>query len=173
MAIVARSRPPLKVALDSNVLFDLAAGENFAATVLEILRENDAEIYVPPTVLLELLYEEEHCVVPAMGKLAGRALDSIHGVWKLLPVHLDANQEAIVRGFASALRHKRLLDPQEVNDSFILGESTQIPANFLLTSDKHLLLIDRDKLHSLFDEKHIPRVETVAPRKVFSLLRGR
>jgi predicted nucleic acid-binding protein len=164
MAIAAQSQPRLKIALDSNVLFDLAAEENFAATVLEVLREKDAEIYVPPTVLTELLYEEEHCVVPAKGKLASRALDSIHSVWKLKQVTLEANKEAIARRFASALRDERLLDPREINDCFILAESTQIPANFLLTSDK---------LHALFDEKHVPRVEIVAPRKVFRLLRGK
>ena len=173
MAIAAKSRPRLKVALDSNVLFDLAAGENFAATVLEVLREKAAVVYVPPTVLLELLYEEEHCIVPEKGKLASRALDGIHRLWRLERVDLDANQEAIARGFANALRNTRLMDSCEINDSWILAEATQIPVDFLLTSDKHLLSIDRDKLHALFDEKHLTKVEIAAPRRFFNLLRGR
>jgi predicted nucleic acid-binding protein len=169
----SRSRPQLKVALDTNVLFDLAAGENFAATVLEILRENEIDVFVPPTVLMELLFEEEHCVEPAKGALATRALNNVHDLWKLRQVRLEPSQEAIAKSFAAALHAKGLVDAREINDCFILAEATQIPVNYLLSSDNHLLSINRDKLHVLFEDKHVPKVEIIAARRVFKLFKGR
>jgi hypothetical protein len=40
------SKPQL--ALDTNVLFDLADGKDFASTVLEVLREEKATVTVSP-----------------------------------------------------------------------------------------------------------------------------
>ena len=48
---------------------------------------------------------------------------------------LDANQEAIARGFANALRNTRLMDSCEINDSWILAEATRkVTISHLLTS---------------------------------------
>jgi hypothetical protein len=60
--MVPGSRPQL--ALDTNVLFDLADGKDFASTVLEVLGEEKATIKVSPTVMIELEYEITHPVSP-------------------------------------------------------------------------------------------------------------
>jgi predicted nucleic acid-binding protein len=48
------------LALDTNVLFDLADGRDFAVTVLEVLAEETATVKISPTVMVELEYEITH-----------------------------------------------------------------------------------------------------------------
>jgi predicted nucleic acid-binding protein len=166
------ARYPLAVALDSNVLFDLADGKEFAATALEVLRENEAKVFVPPTVFIELLYEVEHCTSPEKGKRAERALDGVRA-WNVKPISLTPTKLAIAKEFSNHLRDLRLLPNSEFHDGCILAEAALWPVAFLLTSDEHLLSIDRESLQKCFDERQLARVEIVSPRGFYNRVKRR
>jgi predicted nucleic acid-binding protein len=90
--------------------------------------------------------------------------------WKLKPIRLEASKLGIAKEFAKTLLHTGLLPANEFHDGCILAEAAQGSAHFLLTSDKHLLNIDREKLHLLFQEKQLPKVEIVSPRRFARLV---
>ena len=56
------------LALDTNVLFDLADERDFAETVLEVLREEKIVVKVPPTVMVEIEFEMTHPSSPEKEK---------------------------------------------------------------------------------------------------------
>lgn len=65
------NRPsPKELALNSNLLFDLAAGEDFALSLLEACQERGVRFKVPPTVVQELAYKATRFHGPAI--LPGR-----------------------------------------------------------------------------------------------------
>lgn len=157
--------PPPKptLAVDSNVLFDLADGKRFAETAIEVLKEQGATILVTPTVLIELQYEIENPATAKKGKLAQRAKESLH-TWEIERVQLEDVDLHIAMQFSKAIRNARLLPGEEINDGCILAETALGEAQYLLTSDTHLLGIDRDKLDALLREKDLPKVHPVSPR---------
>src|ERR1043166_2358041 len=164
------SKPQL--ALDTNVLFDLADGKDFAGTVLEFLTEQKAAIKVPPTVMVELEYEISSQISPQKAKRAERAFQAIAS-WKMTPINLASAQRAVVREFSKTLQHAGVIPHDEFNAGCILAETALSCLDFLLTSDTHLLSIHRQRLNELFDEKSLYRVEAVSPRRLYSQLKRR
>ncbi len=75
---------PKRLALDTNVLMDLAAGEEFAKSFVEKYQARGYDLRVPPTALVELAYFAAH----GDGKkqrLAEIALKSMWG-WRITPI---------------------------------------------------------------------------------------
>lgn len=165
-------KTPSSVALDSNVLLDLAAKEEFALAGLEVLKEQDAELFIPPTVFIELEFEIRHGQSPQKVARATRAMENIPA-WRMKVMRLDPHKMGIAHEFSKAIRTAQLLPHEECNDGDILGEATQQPVEFLLTSDKHLLRIDRDQLHALYRAKDLPKVEIVSPWRFFTAMNKR
>jgi hypothetical protein len=85
-------------------------------------------------------------------------------------VSLADVQLTIAAEFSKELRNLRLIADGEFNDGRILAETALCPLEFLLTSDSHLLSIDREKLKALFEKKHLPEVQIVAPRGRYAKL---
>jgi predicted nucleic acid-binding protein len=164
--MVPQSPKPL-LAVDTNVLFDLAEGKEFAKGALEVLRERGAVIQVSPTVLIELEHEVEKPKTPQKGKCAERALDSLLS-WGMEPMKLDPVKLGIAAEFSRDLLRSKLLPPGEFHDGCILGEAALASAQFLLTSDTHLLGMDREKLEGIFQEWEFSKVQTVSPRAFFA-----
>jgi predicted nucleic acid-binding protein len=166
MAVKSKHQSPSsqRVAVDTNVVFDLAAGKDFAAAAVQVLQAQNVELYLPPTVFVELRMEADHGHFPPKQALAKRALEGLQK-WGFKPIVFDRAQLDFAHGFAKALRVERLLPAEEVNDARILGESAFFPVEFLLTSDKHLLGIDREQLHVLLAAKQFSKVEIVSPRR--------
>jgi predicted nucleic acid-binding protein len=75
--------PKKLLALDTNILFDLAQGKDFSHTLREILQERGNALKVPPTVVQELTYfvEKGNSVEKA---IALTALTEMRG-WGILP----------------------------------------------------------------------------------------
>lgn len=165
-----KSKPQL--ALDTNVLFDLADGKDFAGTVLEVLKEEKATVKVSPTVMMELEYEIIHPASPQKGKRAERAIHCIHS-WDITPFRLAPIQLDIAVEFSKSLQYARVLTDGEFNDGRILAEVALCPLEFLLTSDTHLLSINREKLKVLFTERELPVVEVISARNLYSRLKRR
>jgi hypothetical protein len=165
-------KTPSSVALDSNVLYDLAAQEEFALAGLEVLKEQGIGLFIPLTVFIELEFEIRHGQSPQKAARATRAMENIPA-WKMKVMRLDPHKMGIAHEFSKAIRNAQLLPYEECNDGDILGEATQHPVEFLLTSDKHLLKIDRDQLQALYRSKHLPKVEIVSPWRFFTALNKR
>jgi len=162
------SKPQL--ALDTNVLFDLADRKDFAETVLEILQEEKATVKVSPTVIVEMEYEITHPSSPQKAKRAERAFQCIPA-WGITPFTLAPVQHAIAAEFSKALQHARILPDGEFHDGCILAEVALCPLEFLVTSDTHLLSIDREKLRAFFKAKALPVVDIVSARNLFARLK--
>jgi hypothetical protein len=162
-------KTPSSVAVDSNVLYDLAAQEEFALAGLEVLNEQGVGLFIPPTVFIELEFEIRH---GQSSQKAARAMKNIPA-WKIRVMPLGPHKMGIAREFSKAIRNAQLLPQEECNDGDILGEATQHPVEFLLTSDKHLLQIDRDQLRALYRARDLPKVEIVSPWRFFIALNKR
>ena len=102
-------------ALDSNVLFDLAAEKDFAHTFREVYQERGYFLSVPPTVIQELTHYalERQC---AETPLALKSLQQMRREWRLLPFDLKSVGHAITEQFSRRLMNASLLPEDEFND---------------------------------------------------------
>lgn len=159
-----------QLALDTNVLFDLADGRDFATTVLEVLAEEKATVKVCPTVLVELEYEINHPSSEQKARRAEKAFQCFH-TWNITPFSLAPVQHAIAKEFSDSLQNAGVLPHGELHDGCILAEAALCPLEFLLTSDQHLLSIDSEKLQAIFKAQDLPKVQIVSPRHLYVLLK--
>jgi hypothetical protein len=123
------SRPRPQLALDTNVLFDLADERDFAVTVLEVLAEKKAAVKVCPTVLVELQYEIPTRLPPKKLCAREKALQSIR-TWNITPFVLKAVDNGIAKMFSERLQYIGILPHGEFNDGCILAESALCQSNF-------------------------------------------
>ena len=165
------NRPlPKELALDSNLLFDLAAGEDFALSLLEVCQERRLIFRVPPTVVQELAYKTANIhEEPRKRTLARKALQGMRG-WGITPFDLKSVGHGITEEFAKCLIHRQLLPPEEMNDGLILAEVALAGIPALVTSDKHLLNISETDLRAVLDERDLERLEICHPRRLGKLL---
>ena len=139
------NRPQL-VAVDANVLFDLADGLDDVVDALSVIRERlrDARFLLPPTVQHEL----------ANGALCGegqkresaRQAIRLAQSWRIVPANLLAVRHGIAERIAERIRERGLIAEEEVNDSLVLAESALLGFSLLLSSDEHLRGIDFERL---------------------------
>jgi rRNA-processing protein FCF1 len=88
MAVPARPKP-LLVAVDTNVLLDLAEGNELAWGAVETIRRRlkGAQIVVLPTVIQELAHLVESGAGAPERTLADRAAQRLVKDWKFVPVN--------------------------------------------------------------------------------------
>ncbi len=94
------------LAVDSNLLFDLAAKKDFALAFLEVAREKGYTLHLPPTVIQELTFAAFHKHGEET-ELALVALTNIR-VWKIVPFDLIAVGHGITEQFARHLHQLNL-----------------------------------------------------------------
>ena len=128
------------VAVDTNLLLDLAVPKDKAHDVVEVFRRRvpTAEFVVLPTVIDELDYIAQHGDTAGDRTLATAALEKMVHVWKFRPLDFIPVGHGIVETVAAKLRSHRLLPESEVNDSYILAEAALADCSILITSDEHL-----------------------------------
>ena len=166
---MAASAPKKRLALDTNVLFDLADGREIAHDFREVFQGNGYALVIAPTVVGELDFLENHG--DAKQRLfAARSLDSLSR-WGVDPFAIDSVREAIAQRFAAQLIQRRLLPDGEINDGLILAESSLAGIPLLVTSDKHLLDIDETALRLAFNDADLLPVSPVHPRRLLRALR--
>ncbi len=143
MALPMISRPTL-VAVDTNVLLDLATPKDQAHDAIDIFRRRvpGVEFVVPPTVIDELAYISEHGDSEADRKLARTALQSLVRMWKFRPLDFIPVGHGIIEAVARKLRSTGLIPEQEINDSLILAEAALANCTILITSDQHIRSAD-------------------------------
>lgn len=149
-------------ALDANLLFDLAADQDFAHTLREVFQEKGYLLHVPPTVLQEVTYAARY--KSREEKLLGmKCLQNIRN-WGLQPFDLPPVGHGVTEQFSKMLAQKGLLPDSEFNDGLILAETSLVGIPVLVTSDGHLLGIDPQTLAGCFVESDISVVQVVHPK---------
>ena len=161
--------PKKSLALDTNLLLDLAGEEDFAHEFRDEFSRRDYLRFVPPTVVAELAFFAA-LKDAAQQEIAAKALQEI-GVWKCQPFTLSSTQLAIAILFAARLMDSSLIPETEQNDGKILAQTSQAGIPMLVTSDKHLLDIDEDALMLAFNEADLSPVHPVHPKRLLRALR--
>ena len=151
-----------RLALDTNLLFDLAAEKDFAHTFREVYQERGYSLAVPPTVIQELAYcaLEKQC---AETPLAAKALRQLRA-WGLSPFDLKSVGHGITEQFSQKLMRVGLLPEGEFNDGLILAETALAGIPVLVTSDADLLDIEEIPLRVQFEEADLPPVRICHPK---------
>ena len=121
-----------QLALDSNILFDLAAGEDFAHEFVENARAKGYALKVPPTVVQELANFAFNTKGPKQ-KIALAALQQMRE-WGIEPYDLVSVGHGITEQFAMRLIQKQLVADGELNDGLILAETALAHIPVLVTS---------------------------------------
>ena len=164
---MAASLQRKQLALDTNILFDLAQNLNPAHDFRETFLKAGYLFRVPPTVVQELAYEAEHGDDPA---IALCALKSMLG-WKITPFDLVAVGHGLTNAFTDKLIRKGLLPDGEYNDGLILAETSLAGIPVLVTADKHLLDLDETFLSLTFDECDLFHVRPCHPKLLLRAMR--
>ena len=110
-----------QLALDTNILFDLAQNLNAAHDFRETFLKAGYLLRVPPTVVQELAFEAEN------GDDADVALYALTSMlnWKITPFDLAAVGHGLTDAFTAKLLRKGLLPEGEYNDGLILAETSR------------------------------------------------
>jgi hypothetical protein len=159
------------LALDTNLLLDLAAEEDFAHTFREVFLEKRYLLHVPPTAIHELT----HAAINKTGDdqlNAHRAL-SLLRAWSIQPFDVSPVDHGIAEHFAWRLIERGLLPEEELNDGEILAEVSLGNIPVLVTSDHHLLDMDEARLLTVFNDSDLPPVRPMHPRNLLRAVRAR
>ena len=150
------------MALDTNVLFDLAAELDFAHSFREVYLERGYALRIPPTVVQELTHYalEKQC---AETPLALEALKRMRQC-RLMPFELRSVGHGITEQFARKLIRLALLPEDEFNDGLILAETSLAAVPVLVSSDGDLLDIEPAALRVQFEVSDLPPVQIFHPK---------
>jgi predicted nucleic acid-binding protein len=155
------------VAVDTNVLLDLALGTDAAMEALETMRERIPKVrfLVPPTVLHELALAVKSTGREKKGKAAFVALSRLRE-WGFEPLNLVPVGHGIVERIADTLRHDGLIPAEEMNDSLIVAEAALLGSGILLSTDGHMRGIDFQRLKLLLQDFHVAAPIIATPREI-------
>ena len=158
---------PMLIAVDTNVLLDLALGVETIIDAIETIRKRlpSVRFVVPPTVLQELALLFQTGDTERQRKAAHLALISLRE-WKLEPLNLVPVGHGIVERIGDALRNEGLIPVAERNDSFVIAEAALIECGILLSSDAHLRNADFAKLSVLLQGFHVGAPIIATPREI-------
>ncbi|HTV39476.1 MAG TPA: type II toxin-antitoxin system VapC family toxin [Candidatus Sulfotelmatobacter sp.] len=161
----ATNRPPL-IAVDTNVLFDLAGGLDDVFEAVSVIqgRLADARLLIPPTVQHELanwaLSGDKEKRTSARNAI--RVSQSLH----IVPASLVAVRHGIAERIAERIRECGLIPDEEINDSLVLAESALLGCTMLLTSDEHLRGLDFERLTLELQTFDIAAPVVATPREI-------
>ena len=157
------------LALDTNLLLDLAGETDFAHEFREEFSGRGYSLFVPPTVVAELAFFASLKSAP-QNEIANVALAKMRN-WKLQPFTLSSTQLTIAVHFAARLTDAALIPETEQNDGKILAQTSLAEIPLLVTSDKHLLDVDEAALLLAFNDADLSPVHPVHPKRLLRVLR--
>jgi predicted nucleic acid-binding protein len=135
------------IAVDTNVLLDLAAELDDVADAIFVIRRRvrRCQMVIPPTAREELAQEATHGRVFEKQESARRAFQVARSL-NIRPVDLPGFQHDTARRVGRRIRGLGLLPEAEVNDALILAEAALLNCAILLTIDAHLRGLDFTRL---------------------------
>ena len=144
--MAASSNRPQLVAVDSNILFDLALDLDDVVDAVSLIRERlpFSRFLIPPTVQ----HEFANLAFRGEGQKRETARKAIQlcQSWSIVPASLIAVRHGIAERIAERMREQALVPDEEINDSLVLAESALLECSILLTSDEHLRGLDFEHL---------------------------
>jgi predicted nucleic acid-binding protein len=160
---------PIEIAVDTNVLLDLADESEIVRDCLTTIRDRipHFQIVILPTVIQELA-DLADTGTPAEQELALIAIKNIRSPWGFLPVNCIPVGHGIVEQIGNKLRTAALIPEEEINDSFIVAEAGLRDVSILVSSDSHITSIDANSLRLLLDSCDIGCPLIASPRKIVS-----
>jgi predicted nucleic acid-binding protein len=161
--------PRKRLALDTNLLLDLAEERDWAHEFRERFQATGYTLVATPTVFNEVAFASLYEVEPT--RVIARKAIAKAREWGITSFEANSVQQGIAETFARRLITQRLLPPDEWNDALILAEVSLAEISLLVTSDKHLLDIDEDSLRFCFDEADLPQVHAVHPKRLLRALK--
>jgi predicted nucleic acid-binding protein len=162
---MAASLSAKRLALDTNVLFDLANDAQFAHGFREVFQRLGFSLEVPPRVISELVRFRANGNDLEQAA-ASRALHSMRALWGLEPIMLRDVEQKYKKNFIIDAEDAAILPPREVNDLHILAETSIAGIQGLVTSDGPLLNADPIQLQLAFQNAGLNHVTPVHPRKL-------
>src|SRR6266516_6468665 len=129
--MAATTNRPQLVAVDANVLFDLADASADVVDAVSVIRERlrEARLLIPPTVQHELA----NWVLRGDDRKQASARKAIRlsQSWRIIPANLIAVRHGIAERIAERIRARGLIPDEEVNDSLVLVESALLGCSLL------------------------------------------
>jgi|YelNatPaOPRAMG01_1025707.scaffolds.fasta_scaffold07122_5 predicted nucleic acid-binding protein len=159
-----------QLALDTNILFDLAAELDAAHDFRETFQKAGYSLRIPPTAVQELAWAMEHAATSQKRQQARRALENLLR-WDITPFDLQAVGHGITAECAKRLIRDQLLPDTEYNDGLILAETSLAEIPMLVTSDKHLLDMDEAALGLVLDDCDLFHVRPCHPKLLLRAIR--
>jgi predicted nucleic acid-binding protein len=155
--------PQKRLSLDTNVLFDLAEGRDFAHDFRETCRSKGYALLISPTVVAELYFLNSHGADDEQ-RLAAASLARM-GTWDVHVFPLTGVQIQLARWLALAILEAGILPPTETNDANILAEAAVGAIPLVVSSDHHLLDVDEDALRDECLKADLSPVYPISPRR--------
>ena len=164
-----------RLAVDSNILFDLAAESDFAHTFIEVFQERGYSIKVPPTAIQEVTFIAFERPARTATEISERGLACIALKkmlsWGLMPFDLIPVGHGITEQFVNKLQNLGHLPDDEFNDGLILAETSLACVPVLLTNDTHLTSIDSTQLRICFESADLMPVIVTRPGTMLRAVR--
>jgi hypothetical protein len=158
-----------RLSLDTNVLFDLAAELDFAHDFRETYQSKDYALIAVPTVIAELYFFLEHGAADEE-RLARGAMENMAD-WDIHAAPLAGSQIRVARSVGKRIRDFGLLPAEELNDAFIIGETSVMEIPLVVSSDSHLLEMDHEKLRSICLDLGVTAAFPASPRRLLRAMR--
>ncbi len=161
---------PLKlksVALDTNVLLDLAGESPQAIAALAAIRRRlKGAIIITPTVIQELGWLADNGDTEEARNLAILAARDLRARWGIVPANCDPEWHGVIDLAAQELRNRNLLPEEEVNDSLIICESALAQCALLVSSDGHMANIDNTTLNEVLVRRDLGAIVILQPWRI-------
>ena len=161
--------PKKQLALDANLLLDLAEGKDFAHDFKDEFQARGYEFLLPPTAAAEWNILSFYGGEPQR-TFANQVLQELR-TWKCQPYSLSDTKLAIAEQFRRRLSELPLIPDEEWADGLILAETSLGEIPLLVTSDAHLLDIDEDALLLAFNAADLSPVHPAHPKRLLKALR--
>jgi predicted nucleic acid-binding protein len=159
---------PLRLAGDTNLLLDLAVGDEAVLDAIAVIDQRVAQSdwLVSPSVLEGLAFLNESGDTPKLRQSARIAFQQLQSGLRFramleLPFPAD-----FIRRIASEIRQRQLVPAAELHDSFILAEAALMECAILLTSDAHLRGVDHELLTLVLNPFDLTPPVIATPREI-------
>jgi len=159
---------PLRLAVDTNVLLDLAEGAESVQHAFALLDQplpgND-QLDVPSG-LDEMHFLCDSGETGRVRQSAALALKLVREQDRFRPLLELASPQSLIDEVARELRTRGLLPDNEIHDSLILAEAALLDCGLLLTSDEHLRGVDHEQLTLVLNPFELVPPVIASPREI-------